>query len=75
MEMIDYLLSGRAPEKVLILTVLFIVMVLGILLIVSGIKMTKNSKAAKMISITLGVVLILAALYFMFWTVLLGYNS
>ncbi|MBM6614853.1 hypothetical protein JTF06_08105 [Desemzia sp. RIT804] len=75
MEMLDYLLSGRATERILILGVLVIVLILGILLVISGVKIKKYSKAAKIISIILGIVVILTALYFMFWTVLFGYNS
>lgn len=75
MEIIDYLLSGKATEKYVILLLLLIVFILGILLIVSGIKIKKRSKLTGIVSILLGSLLIPATLYFAFWTIFFGYNS
>lgn len=47
----------------------------GIILIVTGIKVRKQSKPAALMSIILGVVIILISLYLLLWTIIFGYNS
>lgn len=75
MEIVDYLFSGRATEKVALLILLLAVFILGGLLFISGIKIKKQSEATGIFSLFLGIFLVLAALYFMFWVIIFGYNS
>lgn len=75
MEIIEYLFNGRAVERYVVLLILFVVLVLGIILLVSGWKIRKNGGFASAISGVLGIVLISASLYFAFWAIFLGYNS
>lgn len=75
MEIIDYFLSGRAIDRMVLLMLLLSVLVLGILLFISGTKIKKKSKATGIISRILGGMFILAALYFIFWVIFFGYNS
>ncbi|WP_035050994.1 hypothetical protein [Carnobacterium pleistocenium] len=47
----------------------------GMMLIASGIRIRKKSKASALISLLIGTALVLVSLYLLFWTFLLGYNS
>lgn len=47
----------------------------GIALIISGIKVRKESKSTALINIVLGVIITLVALYILFITFIFGYNS
>ena len=47
----------------------------GIALIISGIKVRKESKSTALISIVLGVIITLVSLYIFFITFIFGYNS
>ena len=47
----------------------------GIALIISGIKVRKESKSTAVINIVLGVIITLVSLYILFITFIFGYNS
>lgn len=47
----------------------------GIALIISGIKVRKESKSTALINIVLGVIITLVSLYILFITFIFGYNS
>ena len=47
----------------------------GIALIISGIKVRKESKSTALINIVLGVIITLVSLYALFITFIFGYNS
>ena len=47
----------------------------GIALIISGIKVRKESKSTALITIVLGVIITLVSLYILFITFIFGYNS
>ena len=47
----------------------------GIVLIVSGLRVRKQSKSTALINIVLGVIITLVSLYILFITFIFGYNS
>lgn len=47
----------------------------GIVLIVSGLKVRKQSKSTALINIVLGIIITLISLYVLFFTFIFGYNS
>lgn len=47
----------------------------GIVLIITGIKVWKKSKSAAVINIVIGFAMTLVLLWVLFWTLLVGYNS
>lgn len=47
----------------------------GIALIVSGLKVRKQSKSTALINIVLGIIITLISLYVLFFTFIFGYNS
>lgn len=47
----------------------------GIMLVVAGTKVRKQSKSTALMSIILGVIIILISLYLLFWAVMFGYNG
>ena len=47
----------------------------GIALIVSGLKVRKQSKSTALINIVLGVIITMISLYVLFFTFIFGYNS
>lgn len=58
-----------------VLLVEVVVLIVGIMLIASGIRIRKQSKLSALISLMIGTTLALVSLYLLFWTFLLGYNS
>ncbi|WP_208559414.1 hypothetical protein [Marinilactibacillus kalidii] len=52
-----------------------IFLAVGILSIVTGVKIRKQSKRSAIISIVLGIAVILFVLYMLLWTIVFGYNS
>ncbi|UJF16040.1 hypothetical protein LZ578_02550 [Jeotgalibaca sp. MA1X17-3] len=53
----------------------FIFLLGGLVLVISGIKIRKQSGSSALLMIILGVVLILVSLYLLFMTLIFGYNS
>ena len=47
----------------------------GVMLIATGIQVRKQSKSSALFSIIIGIIMTLASLYLLFWTILFGYNS
>ncbi len=47
----------------------------GIVLIVSGLRVRKQSKSTALINIVLGIIITLISLYVLFFTFIFGYNS
>ena len=58
-----------------ILLVELIFVIGGIALIVSGLKVRKQSKSTALINIVLGIIITLISLYVLFFTFIFGYNS
>ena len=58
-----------------ILLVELIFVIGGIALIVSGLKVRKQSKSTALINIVLGVIITMISLYVLFFTFIFGYNS
>lgn len=75
MEIINSILEGRFPIKSILLMVLVIVFILGLVLLVSGIKIKRNNKLAKALSITLGIIFILTPIFFSIAVIFFGFNS
>ena len=70
----DYLIRSIEMKWPILLFELFF-LVGGIMLITSGFKIRKQSKAFGVVNIILGTVIVLVSLYLLFWTFILGYNS
>lgn len=47
----------------------------GVLLLTTGFKVRKQSKASAFISIGIGTIITLISLYILLWTFIVGYNS
>lgn len=47
----------------------------GIMLIITGIKVMKQSKSSALFSVVIGLIITLVSLYLLFWTFIFGYNS
>ncbi|SEL13572.1 hypothetical protein SAMN04488700_0413 [Carnobacterium iners] len=75
MEIIDQFTNGRFPLKMMILVALLVLFILGLVLLTSGIKMNYKNKAAKFLSLILGIMLILATILFALGVILFGFNS
>jgi predicted membrane channel-forming protein YqfA (hemolysin III family) len=75
MQLIDQFYNDRFPLKRALFIVLLFFFILGVVLLISGLKITTKNKGTKIVIIALGVVLILIAIYFLFWLTLFGYNS
>ncbi|WP_192988398.1 hypothetical protein [Carnobacterium mobile] len=58
---------------ILLFEVIFLVG--GLMLIATGMKIRKQSRTSAFISLTIGIIITLVALYLLFWTFLVGYNS
>ncbi|MEC6748273.1 DUF308 domain-containing protein [Marinilactibacillus sp. XAAS-LB27] len=64
-------LEARGP--MILLGVLFLIG--GISLIIIGMKIRKQSRSSALVSMILGILVILGALYLMIWTMVFGYNA
>lgn len=53
----------------------FVFFIGGIILIITGFKIRKQSKLSALISIVVGIIITLVSLYLLFWTFMVGYNS
>lgn len=71
MEFIQRSIEMKWPILLLELTFL----IGGIMLIIGGIKIMKQSKAPGITSIILGIIITSVCLYLLFWTFIFGYNS
>ena len=58
---------------ILLLELMFVIG--GIALIVSGLKVRKQSKSTALINIVLGVIITMISLYVLFFSFIFGYNS
>lgn len=65
--------SIEMKEPILLFEI--VLLIGGIMLFISRIKMWKKSKSSALISGIVGAILILISLYLLFWTIILGYNS
>lgn len=65
--------SIEMKGPILLLELIFLL--IGIMLIVGGIKTMKQSKVTGAISLVLGITTVLVFLYLLFWTFIFGYNS
>lgn len=74
MEIIDQFTEGKFPEKNIVLIFLLILFISGIALIISGVKIPSENKAAKIISILLGILLIIITFLSAIYVVLFGMN-
>lgn len=74
MEIINQFTEGKFPEKKIILMFLLLLFISGIALLISGIKIPSENKAAKIISILLGVLLIIITFISVIYVVLFGIN-
>lgn len=72
---IIYVLQNALEIRWPILLFELIFLLGGIVLIVTGIKVRRQSKYSAFMSMILGVIIILISLYLLFWTVIFGYNS
>lgn len=75
MELINQFYNERFPLKRALSIVLFFFFILGVILLISGFKITTKNKLTKTIIVGLGVILILIAVYLFIWLTLFGYNS
>lgn len=71
MEFISRSIEMKWP--ILLLELFFLIG--GIMLVIGGYKIRKQSKAASVTSFIVGMIIILACLYLLFWTFLFGFNS
>ena len=71
MKFIQKSIENKWPA--LLLEVIFLIG--GIMLIVTGIEIRKQSRSSALISIIIGGIFTLVSLYLLFWTFILGYNS
>ncbi|AQS53619.1 hypothetical protein BW727_101252 [Jeotgalibaca dankookensis] len=53
----------------------FIFLVGGILLVVIGLKIRKQSRSSALMSVIIGLIIALISIYLLFWTFIFGYNS
>ncbi|API88517.1 hypothetical protein BKP56_04030 [Marinilactibacillus sp. 15R] len=72
---IIYVLKTTLEIKWPILLFELILLFGGIMLIVTGTKVRKQSKSTALMSIILGVIIILISLYLLLWAVMFGYNA
>ncbi|MDN6167102.1 MAG: hypothetical protein L0J18_13220 [Tetragenococcus koreensis] len=63
------------PLKTILIVVFFLIYIIGGMLVVSGIKMSSENKKSKVVSIFLGIILMLFALFSGFYVFIFGYNS
>ncbi|MDN6163417.1 MAG: hypothetical protein L0J01_04460 [Tetragenococcus halophilus] len=63
------------PLKTILIVVFFLIFIIGGMLVVSGIKMSSENKKSKVVSIFLGIILMLFALFSGFYVFIFGYNS
>lgn len=73
--MINQFIDGRFPLKMIILVALFVLFILGLVLLISGIKMNYKNKSAKFLSLILGIALILTTILGALGVMLFGFNS
>lgn len=71
MELLEQTFDMKGP----VLLFEFIFLLGGLVLVISGIKIRKQSGSSALLMIILGVVLILVSLYLLFLTLIFGYNS
>ena len=71
MQFLKRMIEFKWPFLLIELAFLFV----GIVLIVTGIKVWKKSKSAAVINIVIGFAMTLVLLWVLFWTLLVGYNS
>ncbi len=71
MDLIQRAIELRWP--VLLFELIFLIG--GILLIVSGRKIRKQSKISFLLNMIIGLVIALVSIYTLYWTIMLGYNS
>ena len=71
MQFLKTMIEFKWPFLLIELAFLFV----GIVLIVTGIKVWKKSKSAAVINIVIGFAMTLVLLWVLFWTLLVGYNS
>ncbi|UJF16599.1 hypothetical protein LZ578_05785 [Jeotgalibaca sp. MA1X17-3] len=71
MEILDQTFDMKGP----VLLFEFIFLLGGIILVISGIKIRKQSRSSAILMIVLGIVLILISLYLLLMTLIFGYNS
>ncbi|WP_062532447.1 hypothetical protein [Jeotgalibaca dankookensis] len=53
----------------------FIFLIGGILLVVIGLKIRKQSRSSAVVSVIIGLIIALISIYLLFWTFIFGYNS
>lgn len=71
MQFLKTMIEFKWPFLLIELVFLFV----GIVLIITGIKVWKKSKSAALINIVIGFAMTLVLLWVLFWTLLVGYNS
>lgn len=71
MQFLKTMIEFKWPFLLIELVFLFV----GIVLIITGIKVWKKSKSAAVINIVIGFAMTLVLLWVLFWTLLVGYNS
>lgn len=71
MQFLKTMIEFKWPFLLIELIFLFI----GIVLIITGIKVWKKSKSAAVINIGIGFTMTLVLLWVLFWTLIVGYNS
>lgn len=71
MQFLKTMIEFKWPFLLIELVFLFV----GIVLIITGIKVWKKSKSAVVINIVIGFAMTLVLLWVLFWTLLVGYNS
>ena len=71
MEFLKTMIKFKWPFLLIELVFLFV----GIVLIITGIKVRKKSKSAAVINIVIGFAMTLVLLWVLFWTLIVGYNS
>lgn len=75
MEIMNQFTTGRFPLKMAMLVILLVFFILGLVLLISGIKIRHKNTLAKYISIILGFILILATFFAALGVILFGFNS
>lgn len=53
----------------------FIFLIGGILLVVIGLKIRKQSRSSAVVSVIIGLIIAITSIYLLFWTFIFGYNS
>lgn len=74
MELINQFSQGKFPLKIILLLILFFIFILGLALVISGIKMASDNKPPKIMSILLGITLIIITVFSAIYVFLFGSN-